>query len=276
VEPRGAAQYYVPLFGWALYFAAALTEGTRRLVRHLPENVARWRAPVLMTAAVLVPYPYYKALGHDNVTSVTVDGVMLRSLVTQTLGLHPILPGGARLLLLHQTPDPAWDVYLRALRLRYRDPDIVVHREPRIKPERYDVVLDYRGGQLVDADRPADPRVNPIVVEICHSDFSPATAQKPVQRGERVIVKAAGLGGSEPEVADGETFPADPLAGTVYRIGAIVNGARAQTFDTFGWPRTVNEYRVDVRVPKSVKPGAATLQFWVRGVVSPAFEFQVR
>src|ERR1044072_5922588 len=91
VEPRGAAQYYLVLFGWALYIAAALTGFTRLLIRPLRGAAGMWaerlRGPVTLTAVLLVLYPYYKALGYNNVTSVTVDGAMLQSLPRQTLAL---------------------------------------------------------------------------------------------------------------------------------------------------------------------------------------------
>ena len=155
VEPRGAAQYYIPLFGWALYGAALLTGFTRLLFRPIPEAIARWRAPALMAALLLTLYPFYKAKGHDNVTSVTIDGAMLRSLANQTLALHPGLAAGSRLLVLNETDDPAWDTFLAALRLSYRDDEINFDRARKIdhklsEPEiaRYEIVMDYQNGRL--------------------------------------------------------------------------------------------------------------------------------
>jgi hypothetical protein len=283
VEPRGAAQYYVPLFGWALYAAAVLTGLTRWIFSPLPDAVARWRAPALMAAVLLMLYPFYKAKGHDNVTSVTVDGMMLQSLCAQTLALHPVLPMGSHFLLLNDTDDPAWDTFLAALRLSYRDDMLVVDRARKMDHKvsekdvaRYDVVLDYREGRLTDMYGPADPRLKPVVMEIYHLDFSPVNAGSPVRRGESLIVKMSGLGATDPDVPVGSSFPADPLAAVIHRVAARLNGMRAETMNAIGWPQTVGMYRVDVHVPDVIKPGAATLEFWVRGVASPAVQFQVR
>src|SRR5207237_10006800 len=83
VEPGGASQYYLPLFGWALYFAAALMGVLRRLISPLRGAAGVWApgmlGPVVVAAVMLMLYPRYKAIGWKNVTSVTVDGKMAHS-----------------------------------------------------------------------------------------------------------------------------------------------------------------------------------------------------
>jgi hypothetical protein len=293
VEPRGAAQYYVPLFGWALYGAAAAAAVSHWLLLPLRGRAMlsgeRMRAPVLLTAVSLLMYPFYKAQGHDNVTSVTVDGVVLQSLVAQTLSLYPLLPEGSRLLLLNESDSPAWDTFLAAVRLSYRDHAIKIDRARRMghvigdrRLALYDHVLDYREGKLVACKRPPDPRLKPLVLatasgpEIYHTDWSLVTMQSPARRGEVLIVKLAGLGATEPEVSVDQAFPGEPQAAVRYRVGAVITGLRAKTLNAFGWPGAVNTYRVDVRVPEPLQPGVATLRFSVREMMAPPVEFPVR
>jgi hypothetical protein len=293
LEPRGAAQYYVVLFGWALYAAALLVGLSRLLLTPLHGTAAIWagrlRAPVLLCAVMLLLYPFYKALGHDNVTSVVVDGAMLQSLAAQTVELHPSLPAGSRILLLRETRDPAWDTYLAAVRLSYRDTYLMIDRATQMgrtiekkDMERYDSVLDYRDGRLEEVNRAPDPRVKPVIVttgqgaEIYHADWSIVNVQNPGRRGEILIVKMAGLGSTDPDVPAGATFPGEPLAQVIRRIGVTLNGLRTETLNAFGWPGTVNTYRVDFRVPDAISPGAARLEIWLREAAAPAIQIPVR
>jgi hypothetical protein len=289
VEPRGAAQYYIVLFGWALYFAAALAGLTRFLFRPLPAIVAQMRAPVLMAAVLLLLYPYYKALGHDNNTAVSVDGVMLQSLMAQIRALHPTLPQGSHFLLLNETDQPAWDTFLAAVRLIYHDHDIRIDRARRMDHKisaselvQYDYVLDYRGGRLLDVPLAPDPRVKPMVLaasqgpEIYHADWSLVSSQNPGRRGETLIAKVSGLGATVPDVGAGQPFPAEPLLSVGRRVGVKLNGLHTPTINAFGWPQTINTYRVDFRIPDAVKPGLATLELSVQGVLAPAVQFPVR
>jgi hypothetical protein len=285
VEPRGAAQYYIPLFGWALYAATALA-GLSRL---LPDFLRDLRAPVVMAAALVLLYPFYKAKGHGNVTSVTVDGEQLQSLASQLVALHPNLAKGSHLLLVNESDDPAWDTWLAAVRLNYHDHDLHIDRARRMNRPigekelaLYDQVLDYRDGRLVDFYRAPDPRLKPAVVvsaqgpELFHDNWSPVTAQNPGRRGETLIGKVSGLGATDPDVAGGQPFPGEPPASVVCRVAVRLNGRRTDTLNAFGWPGMVDIYRVDFRVPDSVKPGMATLDLAVRGVAAPAVQFPVR
>jgi hypothetical protein len=285
VEPRGAAQYYVPLFGWALY-AATLVAGLSRLLLH---PLREFRAPAVMAAVLLLLYPFYKANGYGNVTSVTVDGAMLQSLAAQLVALHPTLPEGARLLLLHESDDSAWDTYLAAVRLNYHDNFLNIDRARKMdhKPGEkelatYDYVLDYRDRRLTDVERPPDPRLKPVIVagqqglELSHADWAPVTAANPARRGEILIAKVSGLGATDPDVAPGRPFPGEPLASVVYRVVIRLNGRHTPTLNAFGWPGMVDRYRVDFRVPDAIKPGAATLDLSVRGVAAAPVQFPVR
>jgi hypothetical protein len=238
---------------------------------------------------MLLLYPRYKALGWDNVASVKVDGEVVRSLLTQIKALYPTLPEGARLLLLHESDDPVWDQFAIIVRLDYRDQTIQVDRARKMERKiveremaAYDHLLDYRAGRLVASDIPPDPRLKPRVLEtaqgpdICHGDWSPLTGKNPARAGDTLIVKATGLGPTSPDVAVGRPFPADPLAPVSCRISARLNGKKAETPIAIGWPQTIDTYRVDVIVPKGIKPGMAKLELWVRGVPAPPVQLPVR
>ncbi len=276
VEPRGAAQYYVPLFGWALYFATALAGLTWWL--------GRWRGPVLLAGVMLLLYPRYKAMGWDNVASVKADGEVMRGIAAQLRELHPALPKGARLLVLNESDSPAWDTMLQVARLSYGDHGIRVDRARKMgrvpsdgEMAAYDAVLEFRGGRLVDRARVPDPRLKPLVraAEIYHGDWSVVTAQNPGRCGEVLIAKATGLGATSPDVAAGEPFPLEPLAELASRVLVKLNGERAETVNAIGWPQQVDTYRVDFRMPEGVR-GTAKLELSVRGVAAPEVELPVR
>jgi hypothetical protein len=275
LEPRAAAQYYIPLLGWALYAAVLLVELSRRL----PQPV---RA-ALPAAVMILLYSHYKAMGHNNVQSVTEDGALLRSLSAQMLALHPALPELSRLLFRNETNSEAWDTLLPTVRLTYRDDSIQVDRARRMDHKiyaaelgAYDQVLDYRDGRLVDANRPPDPHLHPQVLEVLHADFSNVTAQHPAQRGEILILKTAALGATDPDIADGQPFPTEPLAQVRYRVGVRLNGALTRTLNSFGWPGAVNTYRVDIRMPEAIQAGTARLELWAREMVASPVQFPVR
>jgi hypothetical protein len=293
VEPRGAAQYYLPLFGWALYFAAAIVGLLRRMISRLHGPAVLWAArmhgPVLVAAVMLILYPRYKAMGWSNVTSVTVDGEMARSIEAQLRALHPALADGERLLLLNESDDPVWDNLLQIVRLSYRDHSIRVDRARKLgrklnddEMAAYDHVLDYRDGRLLEPYRAPDPRLRPLVIEtaagpeICHGDWSRVTPKNPARRGEIVMVKASGLGPTSPDIAVGQPFPADPLLETVCRVAIKLNGMRAETVISIGWPKAVDTYRVDFRVPDGVKSGMAKLELSARGVPASPVQIAIR
>jgi uncharacterized protein (TIGR03437 family) len=108
------------------------------------------------------------------------------------------------------------------------------------------------------------------------ADWSKVTDKPPARRGEILIVKMAGLGATFPDVPAGQPFPSEPLASVVCRIGATMNGVRTETLNAIGWPSAVDTYRVDIRVPAALKPGAAVLQLTARGVSAPAVRLPAR
>lgn len=157
VEPRGASQYYVSLYGWALYAAAAVVGSTAWIQRRLPGAAGVWaarvRPPLLFGGLMLLLYPYYKGIGRSNVWSVNRDAEMVRSMVSQLQGMHPVMPEDARLLFRNAPLGDPWDNLIPIVRLSYRDDSIVVDRgASEVAP--YDYIFDYEGGRLKERGRP--------------------------------------------------------------------------------------------------------------------------
>jgi hypothetical protein len=293
IEPRGAAQYYIPLFGWALYLGAALAELGAWLSGRIPGIAGQWAArlwgPALLTALLLLFYPYYKSMGWDNVASVRVDGEMVRSLSAQIQAMHPTMTQGARLLLLNEADDPVWEDFVKIVRLSYRDHDIRVDRARKMNRKiedteaaTYDHILAYREGRLVEVQRTTDPRLAPRIVEtpdgpeIYHTDWSPLTGRNPARQGEVLIVKAKGLGATLPDVGSGKAFPAEPLVPVLSSVAARLNGLKMDVINAIGWPQSIDTYRVDCRIPNGIKGGQGTLELCVRGLSAPPVRIPVR
>jgi uncharacterized protein (TIGR03437 family) len=162
------------------------------------------------------------------------------------------------------------------VRLSYSDDSLVVERLKKMKQApteqqlaTYNLTLDYRAGRFMDGKWPRPPASGPSIVvgstangvavaEAYHSsDWEPVTAANPATPGERIILKAMGLGVTSPENAPGRPFPPDPLARVAARIDAHVNGRAAAVEEKLGWPGEVNLYRVDIRLPRETGPGLA-------------------
>ena len=88
--------------------------------------------------------------------------------------------------------------------------------------------------------------------------------------------KAVDVGATDPVVADGQPFPGDPLARVVSDPQVRVNGHNAEVLEKLGWPKEVNLYRVDFRIPKETPPGLAHVDLTVAGRTGPAVFVPVR
>jgi len=277
----------VTLFGWALFGGAALACGSAWLVHRLPAVIGAWvrpaRAPVVFTALMLALSMYYGQVGGSAAEAATLDEKVMRSINTQLHALQPVLPSGARLLFRNEPDTYTWENLIGLVRLSYRDDTITVDRAVKMQhalSERelstYDHVFEYENGRLTELVLPPDPRLKPVVVEIFHSDFSRLSAGSPARRGEFLIVKATGLGPTHPEIAAGRPFPQEPLLAIGSRVAVKVNGRPAEVGTQIGWPRMIDTYRVDFRVPANLPRGMARVELSVRGVVAPAVELAVR
>src|SRR5207245_155173 len=98
--------------------------------------------------------------------------------------------------------------------------------------------------------------------------FSPVTAARPARAGETVIVRVTGLGPTRPGVNPGQPFPLDSVQQVNSPVEVAVGGQAAEVLNKIGWPGTIENYRVDVRLPEGTPAGSATLQLtaaWVAG-----------
>lgn len=84
--------------------------------------------------------------------------------------------------------------------------------------------------------------------EVFHADLSPVNRARPATAGETLIVRATGLGPTRPGVDPGEPFSSD-VQEVNAPVEATVNGQPAQVLNAFGWPGTLDRYRVEFRVP---------------------------
>lgn len=142
---RGFFVMYLPLFGWALFFAA--------LVMHIPKipRVAIFGA----VAAALLAIETTDHTWEFNFPRRDEERIhrMRKDMAT----LHDATPKPRRVLFQRQALDPEGYVPLYIVRLLYRDPGIVIDvagspRAPNpAMPRDYDLVVDYCRGRYVKA-----------------------------------------------------------------------------------------------------------------------------
>lgn len=165
ILPRGAAQYYVCLFGWMLYAAVLLVRLATLLTRdvQLPEWwLARARGAALFVVSMLILYSAYKPLGYDRITSASLEAPENRNTVYQLHAAAPSIRHGSRLLFLNDPIRPDWYNLIFIVQLSYADPSLRVFRvkemkQPQTDPEiaSYDYVFDYHDGRFFALKQPA-------------------------------------------------------------------------------------------------------------------------
>jgi hypothetical protein len=164
ILPRGAAQYYVCVFGWALFAAALLVKLASYLTRGLP--VAEWwivrtRGAALFVVSMAILYSAYKPLGYHDIFSASLDAPANRNIVAQLHAAAPAIRPGSRLLFLNDPISPEWYDMLFIVRLSYADPTLQVFRaktmpHPPSDQEiaSYDYVFDYRDARFFTLKQP--------------------------------------------------------------------------------------------------------------------------
>ena len=285
LTPRGGPQYYIPLFGWVLYFATLLVDGTRSL---FGERLFYARAISLFSVVMLLSVIAFRGTGWKDVTTVSEEGEALRSSVDQFHALHPALRPGARILFIDDPLPKHRDDLPFLLRLRYRDPSLIADSVKRmsVKPTAqefasYDYVLDCDAGHLFDR-HPNGTRPGPTIAlewghpAVFHADWTPVTSDRPAKPGEDLIGKASDLGATEPLVAAATPFPKDPLLNVVAPVEVRVGGSIAAVNLKVGWPEAVNLYRLDFRVPFSAPRGNQPVQLTVNSQTGPAVPIAVK
>jgi predicted HTH domain antitoxin len=285
ILPRGAPQYYVAFFGWALYAATVFVRAAEYLLGRLPSalrpELGLARGSAMLLAVALLLYPFYGNTGWVDVGSVSQEGEHLRSIVGQLHDLRPALRPESRLLFLD---DPTDDSYRMGflIHLSYQDPSLVVARAKAMNPApdaekiaSYDYVFDYRLGSFYTSPQPRPQGPEPAIEfqwgwpAVFHSGFLQVRPESPAKPDEEISAMVTGLGETRPPTPPGQPFPKDPLRPVVSSVSVRVGGKPAKVDVKVGWPETIDAYRVDFRVPKGISHGEAAAQITVNGVTGP-------
>jgi hypothetical protein len=289
IDPRGPAQYYIPWFGWVLFAGAAVVELLQRLTQEMqltPEMLSRVRGCALIAILACILYPYYKSLGWTNAASVALEAPAIRETVAEIHNLHPQFPPHSRLLFRHDPFPPDWWTLTFLIKESYRDDSLQVSRvkqqgAPADPSQPYDFVFDYQGGRYFDSQSSAPLTPVPFIVssagspEIYHSGWRLVTPAAPAKAGEVVIAKATCLGFTIPMVPADKPFPAQPLLPVSSPVEVRVDGELTEVTLKIGWPETINQYRIDFRVPKPRARGSAFVQITAAGITGPLVSMPV-
>ncbi len=113
------------------------------------------------------------------------------------------------------------------------------------------------------------PSERPEITGVYHgADFTPVTSARPARVGEILMLTASGLGPTVPGVDPGKPFPDAPLQEVNSNVDVTVNSKPAELINKIGFPRAVNLYRVDIRVPDGVQTGMVPVHIstgWIPG-----------
>lgn len=296
IDSRGLPQYYIPLFGWALYAGVLINLVLSMILGRIrPMNLVRTRIYAsALTIAILtaILYPVWRSYP-DQAVAVSMEGEEYRSIVRQLHRLVPVLHSRdsnrpARVLFVDDPIRADWWNLTFLARLSYRDRNIYVERAKNwpLAPTgnqlaSYDKVFDYRAGYFYLLAPPWRSGFAPAVViewgrpQIFHEGWSLVTRENPARPNEVVMLKASDLGDTLPPLAPGETFPADPLARVLSNVRVNVSALSAPVQLKVGWPEE-RTYRVDIRIPPNTPRGMVWMDVTANGVTGPAVEFPVK
>lgn len=295
ILPRGAAQYYVPLFGWVLYTATVLVSGTEylaRLATRIPiRPLLAVRAPALFVAVGLILLHYYRRPWVNDLPWHSLEPDLHRSIVEQLHQLRPQLRHGSRILFL-EDPYPTDDGFrmMYLVTLSYQDPTLTVDRVKRMPHlasgkdiASYDYLFDYRFGRFFTSAQPRPQGPEPVLTfewgqpAVFHyADFKRVTRQHPAHTGEVVIAQAKDLGETKPAVPPGQPFPQDPLLNVISPVSVRVGGQPVDVIRKMGWPELVNTFRIDFCIPNNARPGEIEIEITASGIKGPGVMIPVR
>ncbi|HKE25467.1 MAG TPA: hypothetical protein VKB88_24075 [Bryobacteraceae bacterium] len=111
----------------------------------------------------------------------------------------------------------------------------------------------------------------PEVTSVFHADFTTVTSSSPARSGEILILRVKAGWAVQPPLDAGQTFPQQPLSTVSVPVEATMNDVSCDVVNVVGWPGTKDQFRVDVRVPSGLAPGAGKLQ--VNGAYLPGAAF---
>ena len=110
-------------------------------------------------------------------------------------------------------------------------------------------------------------------------DFSPVNESRPARPGELLVARARNIGPTTPDLPPGQPFPAwpaNPFAEVNSDVEVTANGAAALVSNKIGWPGEIGVYRIDFRLPDSLKAGSVTLQLTAAWVPSDEVKIPVQ
>jgi hypothetical protein len=288
ILPRGAPQYYIPYFGWALYAGAGLTLASRRLLQGAPETAQWTRAIALFSVAMAIMYSLNQRVHWRNLPSVALEGEEIRAITAQLHRLRPSLRHGSRVLFLD---DPIEDGYqmMFLMRLSYHDNDLVIDRvrfmaQPP-KPQQmaaYDYLFDYHLGRFYTSPQPRPQGPEPAIVYqwgrpcLYHVDWSAVSEKRPAHRGEEIISMVQDLGETQPPIGAGKPFPRFPYVRVAAPVEVRIDGKPSPVTLKIGWPDEVNRYRVDFRIPKEIPAGVRDVEIACKNASGPTTPIEVQ
>jgi hypothetical protein len=160
---RGFFVMYLPMLGWALYFAVALVsvkDWLAALADVRPYRAVYLNAALLLaTAAGLFIVEYRDDTWNFGI--VNVKQVLIRGFRQDLLQIRPPLPKNAKVLFLTHAFEPDSYVPLFMIQLLYHNRDIKIDcaQSPRapspVRPETYDAVIAYCRGHYVEVSKSA-------------------------------------------------------------------------------------------------------------------------
>ncbi len=196
----------------------------------------------------------------------TADGIWVGKLVDRALSgstgpTHPVLGGGGAFL--GVIGEHGWQTSITPLR-----------RSSNLESPSLRQTLG--GGRMINRyylipKQWPEVDATPEGPAVFHgADWSLVTATKPARVGETLIVRAKGLGPTRPDLLPPghKPFRQEPAEEVNSPVEAAIGGVAAEVMNKIGWPGTYDLYRVDVRMPSGVAPGAATLRLaaaWITG-----------
>jgi hypothetical protein len=163
IVPRGLVAYYLPLLGYAMYFAVALVR-SREWVMRSRGKVAAMASQAALFALVYVGLWRWNALTERNLTQYWQEWSHIQTAVRDFRSHPEWFPQKGSLLLLDD-PFGEWEwatTFIASVVGNTRDLQIHKYRKLEPRPNReqvaaYTHVITYDGSKYVEADRSALP-----------------------------------------------------------------------------------------------------------------------
>lgn len=122
------------------------------------------------------------------------------------------------------------------------------------------------------------PQTRPDIITVYDAQFRPINDANPARKGERLILKATGLGPAAPGTtpAGATPFPPDPLLNVNSPVEVLVGAQAVRALDKVGWPGTTDTYRVDFLLPAETPGNSVKLQLTAAWIPGGEFEIPVQ